>query len=537
MSTANNIGSMLSDISKAAGESNFLLQPHAELLVAVDEIAAGCYISARGRLESVELQKETSPLDKEQLLVFELAKWSASLGTNNFEAASAQWATNGSSHHFLSRDGARAEQIRVLGWYCTIRRGELAAIPFSADSEDGIWACVRDFGWTDSLNRVLGVLCVAHTWVLEGHADKGQKLLKWALQEVRRVGALSLDHRYQLLLPSIAFLAHTVAFQLNDWNAASEVDAIVLDGAHSDAAAEKYVAYFACLRALTLGDMDIAAHLVNVLKVEEHLAGAQVIDGMTRCIDWAIGASQGSHVESEGLRQLSSPEILTTNSWCVAQLALLVRAGIDPNEQLLNDLYSMVRRALAQGLRYAAAETLSVMLALGHPVDEGLLAEIDANTNSQLVGLMEELNRALMGQNRDEELRVRFELAALGQREHVALLLRSQENTNVVVRRRAQRALVQGNGHLGRFDPSGRNARNERGERETSNWVELLTSREQTIAGMAAKGMRNLEIAKKCSISVRTVEGHLYQVHSKLNVRNRHGLKRLLQPATGGGEG
>ncbi len=55
----------------------------------------------------------------------------------------------------------------------------------------------------------------------------------------------------------------------------------------------------------------------------------------------------------------------------------------------------------------------------------------------------------------------------------------------------------------------------------------LLTAREREIAAQAAMGSSNRAIAESMYVSVRTVEGHLYQVYSKLGVRTRAELADL----------
>ncbi len=59
------------------------------------------------------------------------------------------------------------------------------------------------------------------------------------------------------------------------------------------------------------------------------------------------------------------------------------------------------------------------------------------------------------------------------------------------------------------------------------SWTRSLTKREAQIAKMAIAGKTNLEIAKYSGVSIRTVEGHLYQVYSKLQIRNRQELTAL----------
>ncbi|WP_459790335.1 LuxR C-terminal-related transcriptional regulator [Arthrobacter sp. AD-310] len=56
----------------------------------------------------------------------------------------------------------------------------------------------------------------------------------------------------------------------------------------------------------------------------------------------------------------------------------------------------------------------------------------------------------------------------------------------------------------------------------------LLTSRERQIARLAGRGASNRDIAQEMGVSVRTVEGHLYQVFTKLGVTSRGDLTGLV---------
>lgn len=58
-------------------------------------------------------------------------------------------------------------------------------------------------------------------------------------------------------------------------------------------------------------------------------------------------------------------------------------------------------------------------------------------------------------------------------------------------------------------------------------WLDQLTKREAQVAQRVISGMTNTAIARMSGVSVRTVEGHLYQVYSKLQVRNRQELTAL----------
>lgn len=59
----------------------------------------------------------------------------------------------------------------------------------------------------------------------------------------------------------------------------------------------------------------------------------------------------------------------------------------------------------------------------------------------------------------------------------------------------------------------------------------LLTSREHEVAGLAARGMTNRNIADTLVVSPRTVANHLYRVYAKLNITGRDNLAELLGSA------
>jgi DNA-binding CsgD family transcriptional regulator len=59
-----------------------------------------------------------------------------------------------------------------------------------------------------------------------------------------------------------------------------------------------------------------------------------------------------------------------------------------------------------------------------------------------------------------------------------------------------------------------------------------LTTREREVAGFAARGLTDVEIAARLSVSRRTVETHLYRVYAKLGISGRRDLAPLFtQPS------
>ncbi|WP_262414621.1 helix-turn-helix domain-containing protein [Streptomyces sp. ST1015] len=56
-----------------------------------------------------------------------------------------------------------------------------------------------------------------------------------------------------------------------------------------------------------------------------------------------------------------------------------------------------------------------------------------------------------------------------------------------------------------------------------------LTAQQREIVRLAAKGLRNREIAERLMVSPRTVSSHLYQVYPKLGVSSRNQLRDLVE--------
>jgi ATP/maltotriose-dependent transcriptional regulator MalT len=69
-----------------------------------------------------------------------------------------------------------------------------------------------------------------------------------------------------------------------------------------------------------------------------------------------------------------------------------------------------------------------------------------------------------------------------------------------------------------------------RPRRDAATGRDALTARESQVAGLAAQGMSNREIAEALFVTVKTVEWHLGHAYEKLGVRSRRELGRALVP-------
>jgi DNA-binding NarL/FixJ family response regulator len=60
-----------------------------------------------------------------------------------------------------------------------------------------------------------------------------------------------------------------------------------------------------------------------------------------------------------------------------------------------------------------------------------------------------------------------------------------------------------------------------------------LTNQEQTVLALVAQGKRNAVIAHELTISIRTVETHLYRIFNKLGVSSRtEAALQVMRPET-----
>lgn len=65
----------------------------------------------------------------------------------------------------------------------------------------------------------------------------------------------------------------------------------------------------------------------------------------------------------------------------------------------------------------------------------------------------------------------------------------------------------------------------------TDNSIDLLTSKEEGVLRMLAKGHRSKEIADELNVTINTVNTHVRHIYGKLHVRSRAEAVALLYAA------
>ena len=182
----------------------------------------------------------------------------------------------------------------------------------------------------------------------------------------------------------------------------------------------------------------------------------------------------------------------------------------------------------AGGARCTALElhSLAFALRLGHWDSADKLESLAAASQGHVVSSYQDLAHS-----------VRSDMSqALAPLEHLAAsgftILATTTNNALIecMDTRDQRKLAKQLGLLKRplqITRQGTDKENPESQPPTLGWARELTKRESQIACMAISGKSNQEIARFNGVSIRTVEGHLYQVYAKLQVRNRQELTAM----------
>lgn len=193
-------------------------------------------------------------------------------------------------------------------------------------------------------------------------------------------------------------------------------------------------------------------------------------------------------------------------------------ARIHSPEASIARLTALADRAAQAGLSAVEMSALAGAFQFGELALAPRLAEVAART--QLASSAPVLLAARSIMEGNDELLVQA-LEALATAGYAAHLDHSESPLLTVVSPQVLRRIADA-------APS-RKAKNGTGEEGGSDpeWMAQLTRREREIARLVVDGKTNAVIARITGISIRTVEGHLYQIYAKLQVRGRADLTRM----------
>jgi DNA-binding CsgD family transcriptional regulator len=379
-------------------------------------------------------------------------------------------------------------------------------------------AAVADQGAPDEEIRLHAACILMEARTILGREDEGLALL-------HEVGAqMSGRHASPALRQAFATRAFNVLLYNGHWRQAL---AVVKNPAH-----------WSLERLRTVGSsLELAAGLAFVYAGRGHEALAPLLSALALLehgpAEGLLGpayaatafacAQQGDATAArawltrlEGVRPQGSYESRSIVEFC----SEMARRWIgDP--QAASRLIASAREDMAVGRWNQAGIKLVGATVEGHTADLRLLEEVCAHRQGRLaqLGLLlatGTLNRRLEDLTAAADLADSLELDALESRCAAVALDCARETDDLAAVRILRARLDALSGRIAVLPVSPRNA------------PPVLTEREREVAALAAAGTSNRRIADLLGLSVRTVEGHLYQVFSKLGVSTRGDLAAIL---------
>lgn len=213
-------------------------------------------------------------------------------------------------------------------------------------------------------------------------------------------------------------------------------------------------------------------------------------------------------------------------TWASEVMASMTVAILDTPESAASRLDVMAGRALRGGSRVLEMNSLAMALRMGRADAAPRLVAMDTQGQGPVSDCFVKLARSVLTSDTGMLAQALEELIGYGQTIYAV-----EYNNSLLAmlghkeRRRIGAAVARAN-HTEESESGGEGELAHR-DREEPVWMRELTKREAQIARRVIVGMSNAAIARLSGVSVRTVEGHLYQVYSKLQVRNRQELADL----------
>jgi DNA-binding NarL/FixJ family response regulator len=217
---------------------------------------------------------------------------------------------------------------------------------------------------------------------------------------------------------------------------------------------------------------------------------------------------------------VSQREQKRTSRWVLSACSyfqLLTSAELASKEKAIVRLFGLADEARSRHATALELMFLSAAVRLGSNGGTERLVAVASNVQSTLGRQCEAFGTGILRRNSAMLLDVAREASAAGNvifaRDVARAALKIASDASDRNAMRAAQQLIRG----GAPAPAGGG--------HASPGDGQLTAREHEVASMAAAGVSNKDIAAKMHISVRTVEGHLYQIYGKLQVTSRAELR------------
>lgn len=222
----------------------------------------------------------------------------------------------------------------------------------------------------------------------------------------------------------------------------------------------------------------------------------------------------------------SATVLVNFHSWVAEVFSSMSLAAIGSPALAISKLISFADRSRAAGCLTLEMGSLACALRLGYEDNDSRLGAVAAECQGATAEMYVELSKHHHGESADLFAVLRNLVSAghllmgagPGNALVSSLTTKDQRKLAKLVGTLKRPAYLADNNRADAPDPAKTGA---------PTWAGELTKRESQIALLAISGKTNLEIARVNGVSIRTVEGHLYQVYSKLQVRNRQELTAL----------
>lgn len=385
--------------------------------------------------------------------------------------------------------------------------------------------------WPEEGLRIAEQACRAREWALGERQQDAADLVRPVVQELfanRAAGLLD-----EVLPPDrmgmVVDALMTVFLALGDWKTAFRLARALRE--EPDSAANGATATVLVLGLLEALETDTGVALRHAMPELRQLEAWGPPDQRVALVAFTAHCLAGQGRKEEAVELLSGlGEGLAVGhpvlAWAVEFFSALTIANLQSEHAACGRLMKLADSMADSGWTLLEAHALAAALRLGDFAAADRLAAVTGRLQGPLAAELGRLARGVEARDGQVVESALLQIASMGYRmfaEGTGNRLYSFLSTAEI--RNLTRCLARTEREKFTLD-------HQLEHKEMCEHLAVLTRRERQVASNVIEGLSNAEIARGGGISVRTVEGHLYQVYSKLNVTGRTELASLLSQSS-----
>ncbi|WP_210149618.1 helix-turn-helix transcriptional regulator [Paeniglutamicibacter terrestris] len=394
----------------------------------------------------------------------------------------------------------------------------------SSTLENGPW--INDVEWLEAASLVAQVAAFSndeeHFSVLASAIERRYERLDGAILG----GAKNPSHDRLRRFDRAMLTAH---FARGDWQRAQVVALRMVDAPYADTRSLEEAHFMLAVMATNAGAWDIARELIEPIFVQSTYLETP-LRASTQALLAYVSAQLGDMLKSEGLCMAANgggPPApfcaeMIRNYYLLLTVNLLGNSGAQTDVSQIEEqlkLFSAIP-AFSGRVDLALQLTQQKYVADVAPDEDGI-------GKSALTLALADLTVALKSEDETDIVEALLSVAVGG----MAHVVRCR--SNAVVARLGQRSKRILSGKMQRLSREQLSlgldlTAPESFEGRHDYWAAALTHKENRVLDLVAKGLSNAQVASLEGVSVRTVEGHLYQIYSKLSLHGRADLKTMV---------